>query len=1688
MSGAPNSNPPTPNTGTGIDTDHLWNMAQPPAQPQSSGNPLDHLWGQAGGTTAAQPPAPATGYSYEGHAFEQLYSHLAPYYRIAKAFGVAAEQNFGTQELPDVTRNYLQDHGLLKDFSTFTSDLNKNANSAFFWPDVIGGTAKYLATEAPVSAVVATATTIPALLSGVSAATQQVGREFLGKAQETQEQIPGKLGTALATPFGAAGEVTGAIPEGFLGDMSFPHIPTEMSELERLNFNLHQQLDRMRSEGVIGEDDGTFFGTKALTPEQRTARAQAARAAVAGQGPDVHTVARQLAPDIMGPYDELVRYREDLLEAKRTQQQINPDWADKNQELQDHLAKGPGEPGNKNRAYHEQKLREELEQIPQHEPLESTDELETELRVTNQRISELSNSVKDVYSRASEAVGSRVAAVSDIGATQGTPEKEAVSEAPTGSPAVKQAPIQDQVFDKLKEINGRLKTPLTDDQLRVQSKFAERIYVTLGKQWGVDPHVLFREKFPELTGEKPVAGGQTLNQNDNQAPANDDNFRKTPILDTDKQQHDIAAGAHLRAAEAAERLIKIYKEWDGKTPIPDIGKLRREAANLTGEANVQSFSGAFPENDLNVKNIRSVAWETTDLNPDHYELGFDPIKETANLHTIAVNHRWMSVWHEEAAHPNRIPDELNQGTRGSITFRPGQRDLIHLAETADPTTFMHELLHHYVKLLEHIVAKGDAPPELVAHYGTLRTWVNAKAGKPLTEAMHERTARGFEKWLMEGHAPSPELQSMFNTMKQWFVSVYTDLKNLHVNINDSIKGFFNQMIKEGPETEEGTLLGKGPDMVNVAPEDPQDILGRTNDQPVTAAPAPPVKATGDTAPQPGGVPVSSQSGMTLNQSDYISSDGKPNVTNAVRSDADFERYIRSWALHNDKYRDDGQLTLTHSDILELADVYGTKPANLQRNLARMSKMLVDNKVPAVIRVRAIGDLLKANDQAMRDAAVNGDKALVASFAENRLNVQRTIQGVGTAWGQMGHALNTLAIEEKQSEMLSTLFQNSIGRSAEDLDKDMARIRGLDTQAKLSRYANDMVTPSMGQMLEEAFKQYLISGPLTHLQYIEGNRIMSFMRAGPETYVSSVIADLREAVTRKKSLPGQRNWGDTGTVGLQSMLFHQMDGLQAMWDAAEAGQTVLLPGEDAANTPFSSTKYIPGVAGSIIRAPGERMVAAIHSADRTINFHIAKDQLDHNQARDEGLDPREDLEAYTARIAELRANTTPDKLAEAKETLKKIADLKKTVYKEAVPMLDELATEVKAPLQRVADARQVANEIALMSRAGKVTRAVMGFTNLEADLSINGYGLGLTKPMSFITPFVHIAGNLARQGLIERSPIGGLFPSFWRDAMGENGTLAQDTALSKMTVGTAVWGGLGGLYATGHLNGPPSDDYKENAVRTGMGILPNSVRIWHMTFAFDRLGAWGQQMAMGAALWDSFKDHETEGWGRGFQLFGEHLLKHITTEGYMQSISDLFKATDKPDQYLGRWSQNFLASAIVPTLFRQTAQEVDPYQREFRGYMDTIQSRIPFASKYLPAKIDLLGNPIPNKEFWGVYADHMNTDPMWQLLTKSGYSFGPVPEQIRGEQLSTQQHEEFARKAGACLQLLLKKFVDTGAYQNMPATHLYELLAGTQGMVAGSRAQAAGYMIAKYHFGDKNVMKNGTDIGSIALRKKQGLTK
>ena len=179
-----------------------------------------------------------------------------------------------------------------------------------------------------------------------------------------------------------------------------------------------------------------------------------------------------------------------------------------------------------------------------------------------------------------------------------------------------------------------------------------------------------------------------------------------------------------------------------------------------------------------------------------------------------------------------IIDKYRQEIKASYNSATGA---IHLFDGADQSSFVHEAAHMYLTEMSKMAVDEAAPKGLLEDWNTIQAWAAYKPedikdyegaarekefksyAKAIEDArksgdviairaaeerwMQERFARGFERYIAEGKAPTQALQSAFRKFKSWLVSIYRDLKNLGKEPPEDVKRVMDRMLATDDEIE-----------------------------------------------------------------------------------------------------------------------------------------------------------------------------------------------------------------------------------------------------------------------------------------------------------------------------------------------------------------------------------------------------------------------------------------------------------------------------------------------------------------------------------------------------------------------------------------------------------------------------------------------------------------------------------------------------------------------------------------------------------------------------------------------------------------------------------------------------------------------------------------------------------------------
>lgn len=133
--------------------------------------------------------------------------------------------------------------------------------------------------------------------------------------------------------------------------------------------------------------------------------------------------------------------------------------------------------------------------------------------------------------------------------------------------------------------------------------------------------------------------------------------------------------------------------------------------------------------------------------------------------------------------------------------------MITLLKGADLSTFIHESGHFYLHMLADLASQENAPKEIIDDMNKTLAWFGVKdldtwrgmatAGQ---RQYHEQWAESFERWTVEGVAPTVGMQPLFSRFRSWMTSVYKSAEGLLQHrplagkLDDEIRFVFGRLI------------------------------------------------------------------------------------------------------------------------------------------------------------------------------------------------------------------------------------------------------------------------------------------------------------------------------------------------------------------------------------------------------------------------------------------------------------------------------------------------------------------------------------------------------------------------------------------------------------------------------------------------------------------------------------------------------------------------------------------------------------------------------------------------------------------------------------------------------------------------------------------------------------------------------
>lgn len=247
---------------------------------------------------------------------------------------------------------------------------------------------------------------------------------------------------------------------------------------------------------------------------------------------------------------------------------------------------------------------------------------------------------------------------------------------------------------------------------------------------------------------------------------------------------------------------------------------------------------------------------------------------------------------------------------------------------------------------------------------------------------------------------------------------------------------------------------------------------------------------------------------------------------------------------------------------------------------------------------------------------------------------------------------------------------------------------------------------------------------------------------------------------------------------------------------------------------------------------------------------------------------------------------------------------------------------------------------------------------------------------WVSPFNRTPINLFKYAG-ERSPLAVLSPSVRAAIEGKNGMEAQQMAVARFLMGSAVATWVAAKVIDGDITGSgPADpaanrvwrhDHQPNSVRIG-GQWISYARVEPVATIFGTIGDMIQGWQDAEASDKSMEDQAT--------AFVSNIVSNMTDKTFISGPVTLMRAIINPQEYAKNYLYS-LATSIEPRQMSMIAEMGDPYRRAATTIREQMERRVPGLRQDLPIMYDVLGDPLKYESIgpsWASPFDTQKADP------------------------------------------------------------------------------------------------------------------
>lgn len=1004
---------------------------------------------------------------------------------------------------------------------------------------------------------------------------------------------------------------------------------------------------------------------------------------------------------------------------------------------------------------------------------------------------------------------------------------------------------------------------------------------------------------------------------------------------------------------------------------------------------------------------------------------------------------------------------------------------------ADASTIIHELGHHWFDELLRDAADDQAPQSLRDDATALKKWAGIGEDDMVTDRAHERIARAFERYLMEGAAPSKRLADVFAKFKDWLTQIYKTVDKLKAPITPEVRNVFDRLLSSKPErtivknenagealahvhTEEAKITppkkaAATADLVraeidNTIKQHKPEIIdavkqGETNGSTREIAGASTIGAEAQTTPrglgpiqESGEVPTGG-SGPTAEggavRSEPATGAGKPDATTTrdARSDAKpDEGIINPYKSFKNK---DGKEEPPKAGNIRLDKINQPQDIDdiLQERASENDDFATSRRIGLTAQqtldlADALGidpAFIKGKDMA---AAYNAEQIIKAKqlLVASAYDVKKAMSDVKENKGDKSYVLKLAEVVARHDMIqgkvaMATAEWSHAGRALQIV------LEGGKEAKDISQFLKDNTGRTLDQLEDLAEFGADLKNPAQMAKFLNDAKKEGFSEAikfyyincllsGPITHARYAVGNALKAVwTPLVQIPIA---AATGKV--YDIIGANRDEMNSRIYLGEAGKQLYAMGKGSRDGLIAAVESFR--TGQLAAVPGSEARESFAGAEKGGYVSPIPGKIGHAISVPvrvvQGIHSFFYTLRYQQEIAGHAYRLAMDEGREGADFDRRTAELQKSPTEEMVN-----AASAKALKELYMQPTEYDTFLGHLARATN--------SNLFAKVMV---------------PFAKVGANITKDAFLEQTPLGMAFDKTVRDNMlGRNGSMARDMQTAKITAGVALMSALSLAAIEGKATGDGPDDPDQRRVWLE-DHHPNSIDIGGLWVPYQGLGSLGMLMRFSANMTETAAGLNGDESDKLAVSFLKGITRSVLDDNFMRGIHDAMQAMYQPQEYGDRYLSDFATNWLPFSVGAgQLARKIDPYQRESHTILQSARARIPFASEGLYPRVDIFGMPVKNN---GPYDENLS-NPILKNMEALQIKVKKPPKDILGVPLTDHQYYDYSVRAGQMFKTM-SGIIGTSGFSQMPKMAQLQIIKNNMKI---SRESAKSYMLAQY---------------------------